>query len=149
MNYQQSHASIIEKLYSMGVKEHSKYSLEEILNRQNPDEITIKYLLAFHKGLTELLDQKKLPWIARTNDRGLTYMCSEDKAFIYLGIWKSFVSNLYFTGKQDIEGLIKGNWVTGDDNLGCVRYRVSDDHTLGQAIRFGLESYYIAHSWKG
>ena len=148
MNYQQSHASIIEKLYSMGVQEHSKYSFEEILSRQDPDLISEKYLLAFHRGLTELLDQKGLPWIARTNDIGLTYMCNEDKAFIMLGIRKSFISNLYFTGNQYIEGLIKGNWVKKNDNLGCVRYGVSDDHSLRLAIKFGLESYKIADDWE-
>ena len=147
MNYQQSPFTIFEKLYSMGVQEHSKYSLREILNRQDPDLISEKYLLAFHKGLTELLDQKRLPWISRTNHRGLTYMCNERKAFIYLMINKKFISLMYFTGNQLIDGLIKGNWVNKDDNLGCEVFRVTDDHTLRIAVKFGLESYYIAENW--
>jgi len=147
MNYQQSHASVIEKLYSMGVQEHSKYSFEEILSRQDPDLISEKYLLAFHKGLTELLDKVGLAWECRTNDRGLTYMCNEDKAFIYLTINKSFISILFFTGNQHIKGLIKGNWSTKKDNQGCKRFRVVDDHSLRLAINFALESYQIADDW--
>jgi hypothetical protein len=146
MNYQSPHATLIEKLCSMGVKENSKYSLEEILNRQDPDLISGKYLLAFHKGLTELLDKVGLPWECRTNDRGLTYF-SEGRAFIMLSINNSFISILFFTGKLDIKGLEKANWSTGSDNSGCVRFKVSDDHSLRLAIKFGLLSYFIADNW--
>lgn len=146
MNYQQPHATLIEKLYSMGVREQSKFSLREILNCQDPDPVSVKYLLAFHKGFTELLDQKVLPWECRTNDRGLTYYCPK-KAFIMLSINKSFISILFFTGHQQIEGLVKGNWENGKDNLGCKRFRVLDDHSLRQAIKFGLELYHIAENW--
>lgn len=146
MNIQQSHSTIIEQLNSIGVQEHSKYSIEDILNRQNPDEISIKYLLAFHKALTELLDQIGLPWKSHTNDRGLTCWC-EGRAFIMLGINKRFISILFFTGKQHIKGLKKGNWSTGNDKLGSSRFRVSDDHSLSLALRFGLLSYFIADNW--
>lgn len=147
MNYQSPHATLIEKLYSMGVKGKSKYSLAEILNSQSPGEISVKYLLAFHKELTDLLDQMGLPWECRTNDRGLTYLCNEGKAFIYLIINKSCISILFFTGKQEIKGLDKANWSTGSDNSGCVRFKVSDDRSMKQAIRFGLLSYFIADNW--
>lgn len=105
MNYQSPHATLIEKLYSMGVKEKSKYSLAEILNSQSPGEISVKYLLAFHKELTDLLDQMGLPWECRTNDRGLSYLC-EDKAFIMLSINNEYISILFYTGNQRIKGLI-------------------------------------------
>ena len=111
MRNQQSHYKIIEQLFSMGVKEHSKYSIGEILNRQDPNESSANYLLAFHKGLTELLDQKGLPWSCRTDDRGLTHFC-ENKAFIMLSINKGFISILFFTGDQVIEGLVKANVLT-------------------------------------
>jgi hypothetical protein len=148
MNYQNPHATLIEKLYSMGVQEHSKYSFREILNRQDPDLNSTKHLLAFHKGLTERLNQKKLPWIARTNDRGLSYMCSEYKAFIFLAINQSFISNIYFTGNKTIDLLRKGNWLKANDNLGSERFRIIDECTLKLGIKFALESHKIAAEWE-
>lgn len=148
MKYLQPHASIAQKLYSMGVQEHSKFTLSEILYQQNPDLISAKYLLAFHRELKVLLDQKNSQWFARTHHRGLTYMYNERKAFIYLDINKSHISISFFTGNQQIVGLIKGNWSRGTDNLGCKRFSVTDDFTLKLAVKFGLDSYEIAAAWE-
>lgn len=148
MNHIQSHISIIQKLYSMGVQEHSKFKLSEILNQQNPGLTTAKYLLAFQKELKVLLDQKDPDWFARTHHRGLTYMCNDRKAFIYLDINQSHLSLVFFTGNQQIEGLIKGNWSKGTDNLGCKRFIVNNDLTLNLAFKFALASFEIAKGWE-
>lgn len=147
MNHLQSLTSIIQKLYSMGVQEHSKFTLSEILNQQNPDLATVMYLLAFHRELKVLLDQKDPDWFARTHHRGLSYMCNDHKAFIYLDIRKHHLSLAFFTGNQQIPGLIKGNWSRATDNLGCKRFIVIDDNTLKLAVKFALDSYRIADNW--
>lgn len=148
MSHLQSQTSIVQKLYSMGVQEHSKFTLSEILNRQNPDLTTAKNLLAFHGELKTLLDQENLKWFARTHHRGLSYMCNDHKAFIYLDIRKGHLSLAFFTGNQHINGLTKGNWSRATDNLGSKRFIVTNDLTLKLAVKFAFVSNKIAEEWE-
>jgi hypothetical protein len=131
----------------MKVQEHSKYSVEQIIEKQKVESSAVDLLLKFHEEFARLMRLKNLPLIARTNDRGLTYLCSQNKGFIFLSVNQRMISLRFFTGDNKIEGLRKSLWINGNDNLGSENFRVVDDNALQRAIEFAIKSYDIALSW--
>jgi hypothetical protein len=64
-----------------------------------------------------------------------------------LNIHQKSVSARFFTGNKRIEGLKKANWVNKGDNLGSETFRIVDEATLSQAVRFALKAYEISVDW--
>ncbi len=138
---------IKNRLLEMKVQEHSKYTIEQILEKQKVESSAGDLLLKFHEEFSRLMRLKNLPLITRTNDRGLTYLCNQNKGFIFLSVNQRMISLRFFTGDSKIEELRKGLWVNGNDNLGSENFRVVDDNALQRAIEFAIMSYDIALSW--
>ena len=79
----------------------------------------------------------------RTNTYGLGLFCSK-RTFVWVDVRTNFFSVQCFTGSGLIDGLKKANWITGSDNLGSPKFRVTDENTLQMAIKFGLKAYELA-----
>jgi hypothetical protein len=127
--------------------DQSKYTIERIFEIQKASDIVERILLSFHLDLTNQLNQKSLDWVARTNIRGITYMCNYSKVFIYVDVFQQFISTKFFTGNSNIEGIRKANWVTSENYQGSETFRIVDDDSLKQAVQFALKAYEIAMNW--
>ena len=128
--------------------DESKYIIEEVFEVQKASDDVERFVVNFHQDLIQQLNQKNLPWLARVNVRGITYLCNENKAFIFFEVHMKFTSVKFFTGNSWIEGLKKANWENGGDNWGSETYRIVDVFSLKQAVRFSLKAYEIAEKWE-
>lgn len=127
--------------------DESKYTIEQIFEDQKASDTVERFVLVFHKDLVQQLTQRNLIWLSRTNVRGITYLCNEKKAFMFVDVHTKFVSLKFFTGNTTIEGLIKANWLNKGDNLGSETYRIVDDFSLKQALVFAMKAYEIGADW--
>ena len=127
--------------------DESKYAIEQIFKYQKASDTVERFILAFHKDLVQQLNQGNLVWFSRTNVRGITYLCNEKKAFMFVDVRINFVSLKFFTGNDTINGLIKANWINKGDNLGSETYRIVDDFSLKRALVYAIKAYEISVDW--
>jgi len=59
-------------------------------------------------------------------------------------VFQECITNKFFTGNSDLDGLKKGTWINKDDNLSSEPFRIVDNHSLNQAVHFALMAYKIA-----
>ena len=124
--------------------DQSRYTIDQIFERQKPDESVIKYLSIFHERLATQIELKQKYFEARTNIIGFSYFCNDKKAFLFLTVCQHFLSLRLFTGNKSISGIIKGIWLNKGDNIGCKPFRIIDDATLNKGIHYAIEAYMIA-----
>jgi len=124
-----------------------RYSLDQIFERQKPDEFVKTLLAAFHEQLAYQIEIKQKYFVAKTCNIGISYFCNDKKAFLFLNLCQPYLSLRFFTGHQTINGIIKGIWLNKNDNLGCKPFRVYDNATLNIALRSAIEAYKIAEEW--
>ena len=127
--------------------DESKYAIEQIFKYQKASDTVERFILAFHKDLVQQLNQGNLVWFSRTHVRGITYLCNEKKAFMFVDVRINFVSLKFFTGNDTINGLIKANWINKGDNLGSETYRIVDDFSLKRALVYAIKAYEISVDW--
>jgi len=127
--------------------DESKYFLNEIIENKSAEPTTYKLLEVFHSKLLTDLKKEGLSWQARTHVKGITYFCSDQKAFLMLDIARRFLSCKFFTGHGVINGLGKGTWLHGGETCGSERFRIKDDKTLDRSVRFAIEAYGLAKEW--
>jgi hypothetical protein len=128
--------------------DQSKYTIKQVFENQKVPDFIERITFAFHTKLSEQLSRRNLNWFARTHIFGISYFCNDQKTFLWVNIYQKFISIKYFTGKSLIKGIIKANWVTGDDNMGSEPYRVMDEASISQAVQFAINAYEIAVNWK-
>ncbi|HOW39507.1 MAG TPA: hypothetical protein PL123_03115 [Bacteroidales bacterium] len=128
--------------------DQSKYTINQVFeNQKAPDNIK-EITFAFHKTLSEQLGMENLNWFARTHIFGISYFCNDQKTFLWVNIYQKFISLKYFTGNSSIEGIIKANWIKGNDNVGSEPYRIMDESSINRAVEFAIKAYKIAVNWK-
>ena len=127
--------------------EQQKHFIEQIFENQNTDPSVRKILLSFHEELSLYLNSKGLEWLARTHKIGITYFYNKRKAFLFINVFRDFITVKYFTGNEKIEGLGKGIWLNREDNLGSNPFRVVDTASLRQAVQYAIKAYEIAMNW--
>lgn len=121
-------------------------NFEDIIARY--PELIEKITFAFHTELNEQLSRRNLNWFAKTHIFGISYFCNNQKTFLWVNIYQKFISLKYFTDNASIEGIIKANWIKGNDNVGSEPYRVRDESSIQRAVKFALKAYEIAVNWK-
>ncbi|MCJ7447724.1 MAG: endonuclease NucS [Bacteroidales bacterium] len=129
--------------------DQSRYSLEQVFKQQKATDFVNRAALAFHNKLIQQLNQRGLTWSARTHIRGITYLCTSNKAFLWFNINQQYISIKFFTGNGNIEGLRKGTWVNKDDKLSSEPFKIVDNESIGQAVNFSLKAYEISVNWSG
>jgi len=129
--------------------DQSKYSLEQMYEKQKPNESVKNIINKFHEILINKLRVDNKYIIIRTNGVGFTYFVNDKKAFIFSLICQNYLSMRFFTGNSIIKGLNKGIWLSKNDNLGSETFRITDDDSLMRAIDFALIAYKIAEEWPG
>ncbi len=127
--------------------DQSRHSLEKIFENQKASPSVRELLITLHVKLTQELEQKNLEWLARTHMRGITYKCNERKAFMIVDVRQRFLAYGFFTGNSRIDGLEKGNWMQGEDNMGTKVYRITDSASLERAVLFAMKAYEITQNW--
>jgi hypothetical protein len=55
----------------------------------------------------------------------------------------------FFTGNKNIEGLKKGNWVNKDDKLSTEPFKIVDNKSINEAVKFAMKAYEISANWSG
>ena len=80
----------------------------------------------------------------RTHKIGVTGFSRQGKGFMFVNLRQSFVAILYFTGKGNIPGLEKRNWLNKDDNMGSETYKITDDAAIKKAVGFALAAWDLA-----
>jgi len=119
-----------------------KYSLKSRLSDSSP---SIKHLLfKFNEETADIAKKHKTEIIAKTHIRGLSYFITPKRAFLFLNIRNEFLSLVFYTGKDKISGLAKGNWNDGGDNCGSKTFRIENDKSLSEALKFADRSFEIA-----
>ena len=127
--------------------DQSKHSIEKIFEKQMASPSVRNLLLTLHEDLARELNRKNLNWIARTHCIGITYLCNDQKAFMFVNVRKQFISIYFFTGNSSINGLKKNNWINRGDNKGSETYRIFDKPSLERAVLFAMKAYEIALNW--
>jgi len=128
--------------------DQSKYTIKQVFENQKAPDSIERITFSFHKTLGEQLNRRNLNWFARTHIFGISYFCNDQKTFLWVNVYQKFISIKYFTGNSIIEGIIKANWVTGNDNMGSEPYRVKDEDSMIKAVEFAIKAYEIAVDWK-
>ena len=129
--------------------DQSKYLLEQIFNNQKAFDSVKMMALGFHNELIQQLHKRKLIWSARTHIRGITYFCTNNKAFLFYNINQEYIMIKFFTGNKNIEGLKKGNWVNKDDKLSTEPFKIVDNKSINEAVKFAMKAYEISANWSG
>jgi hypothetical protein len=120
-----------------------KYSLSSRLAGSDP---SVKALLKkFNEGMAKIARSNKTEIFARTHIRGMSYFIAPKRAFIFLNIRNDFLSLVFYTGKAEIPGLLKANWIQGKDYKGSETFRVGDDQSLATALEFANRSFDIVY----
>jgi hypothetical protein len=127
--------------------DQSKYTIEEVFDNQKADNRVIELLTVFHERLLTTLENKDKQYYIRTHIRGLTYFCNDRKAFMGMDIRQSFLSIVFFTGNNIINGISKGIWVNRGDNRGSERCRIFNESSINPALDMALEAHRIAKEW--
>lgn len=126
----------------------SKYSIKQVLENQKAPDYIEKLTYAFHQTLIEQLEKRSLNWFARTHIFGISYFCNDQKTFLWVNIYQKFISIKYFTGNESIAGIVKANWIKGNDNVGSEPFRIMDESSIPLAVEFAIKAYEIAMNWK-
>ena len=82
--------------------DESKYTIEQIFNGQKASDPVERIVIDFHKDIVQQFAARNLICLSRTNVMGITYMCNEKKAFMFLNVHVKFVSLIFFTGNYHI-----------------------------------------------
>jgi hypothetical protein len=125
--------------------DQTRYTLDQILERQKPDECIKTHLSDFHNNLAGQLQKKY--FVAKTHKIGISYFANDKKAFLFLNVCQQYLSLKFFTGHQNLNGMIKGIWLNKNDNLGCKPFRVKDKATVDIALGSAIEAHKIAEEW--
>lgn len=131
---------------SLLIKE-SKYSLDSRLG--NKSDTTRTLLEKFNNGISKLSNQLNTDIFAKTHIRGLTYAIANGKAFIFLNFSNDYLSLIFYTGDENIDGLFKANWMRKGDHQGSKTFRIKDEFTLNEAFSFAKESLKITNKLYG
>ena len=125
--------------------DESKHKLSDVLDLLSKDLISM--FNSFHATMGELSNKLflngKTPIRVRTNIRGVTYLVSEKKAFIYADFQKKSIGLNFYTGGNQIPGLHKTMWNVGGDNKGG-RFNIRTEDDIGIALGYGKQAYDIA-----
>jgi len=127
--------------------DQSRYTINQVLERQKPDDSVKELLVIFNERLSSLIELKQKTLIVRTCNIGFSHFCNDKKAFLFLNVCQKFLSLKFFTGHKDILGLEKGIWLNKNDNMGSKPYHVFDNTTLNQALQYAIEAHKIAEEW--
>ena len=121
--------------------------IKDVCNAQRASSQVKNLLSTFHNNLITSLDNRGQFWIAKTHQGGITYFCSERKAFVYLNINRDFLSMKFFSGTGKISKMQKGTWNRSGEDCGSQNYRIVDTSSLQRAVGFALEAYQLAKNW--
>lgn len=124
-----------------------RYTLDQIFERKKPDEFVKTLLSVFHDNLAAQIGANQKYFVAKTHNIGISYFCNDKKSFLFLNICQQYLSLRFFTGHQNINGIIKGIWLNKNDNLGCKPFKVKDKASLDIALSSAIEAYKIAEEW--
>jgi hypothetical protein len=127
--------------------DESKYQIRDILLAQKSEDKTRMLFERFHSELSIEFKKVGYSFHSRTHIRGVTYFANEKKAFLGLNIQQSFLSLLFFTGKYQVIGLQKSNWMRSGDNNGSKMFKVNGDSSIHEAVRASILCYRIAAAW--
>jgi len=130
----------------IGIDE-DKYSLQQVIKNTSSEATTQKLLEAFHHKLRKNLIDLGFFWKGRTHVRGITYLCTDQKAFLILNLTRRFLSCIFFTGHVRIKGLNKGIWLNSGETCGSERLRIRDDESIDRAVKFAVEAHILAKEW--
>jgi hypothetical protein len=125
----------------------SKYQIRDILLAQKSEDKTRMLFERFHSELSIEFKKVEYSFHSRTHIRGVTYFANDKKAFLGLNIQQSYLSLLFFTGKYQVIGLQKGNWMRAGDNNGSKMFKVNDGTSIHEAVRAAILCYRIAAEW--
>lgn len=127
--------------------DESKYQIRDILLAQKSEDKTRMLFERFHSELSIEFKKVGYSFHSRTHIRGVTYFANVKKAFLGLNIQRSYLSFLFFTGKYQVTGLLKGNWMRAGDNNGSKMFKVNDGTSIHEAVRAAILCYRIAATW--
>jgi hypothetical protein len=118
-----------------------KHALENLLNRLSSELRPLFF--EFHNQLMSSIS-RGIP-APRTHDRGVTYRCTEKKAFIYVNFNNRSISLNYYTGSGNIKGLDKTTWSSGNDRKGGL-FNIRSHADISHAVEYAKQAYRIALS---
>jgi len=64
-----------------------------------------------------------------------------------MDVRQKYLSLVFFTGNNIINGISKGIWVNKGDNNGSERYRIFDESSINTAVDMAIEAHRIAKEW--
>ena len=124
--------------------EEPKYHLSQIIAMQRASPAAVELLVELVNGIDARLQSIGQSVVFRTHVRGVTAFCNATKGFMFINLRQDFITALYFTGKETIPGLVKANWLNGNDNAGSETFSVTDSSWVKTAVEFACASYAIA-----
>jgi len=123
------------------ILDESKYTLESRIKSATPDTklLFFKFQNEIGKFSKELWGRKNHKILARPHIRGVTYLISENRAFIFLDFRKNFLYLNFYTGNHEVDGVVKGNWIAGGDQKGGKIY-IHEEEDIKIAINAAKKS---------
>ena len=122
----------------------TKYRLSDVIKRQGADLLAEALLRTFLQKVESNLKAQGRYIAIRTHLRGVTALSSSRKAFMLMDLTRCGFSVVFFTGKGQIPGLAKANWLCAGDNAGAERYRVTNRPELNKAVGFAMRAWELA-----
>jgi hypothetical protein len=128
--------------------DQSRHGIEKIFREQKATFSVKGLAIIFYRGLIQQLNSKNHFWLARTHKRGISFLCDDNKAFMWVNINKEFISVKFFSGSSTIEELEKGTWSSKNDHLSTQPFRIEDDTSLNQALNYAFQAYGVTNEWR-
>lgn len=124
--------------------EERKYHLTQVISMQRASPSAVALLTDLLNGIDEALRSAGKAVHFRTHVRGVTAFCNATKGFMFINLCQDYITALFFTGKETIPGLVKANWLNGNDNAGSKTFAVRDSRCVTAAVAFACASFAIA-----
>ena len=138
------------KAYFSFELDEAKYNLDDIIKKTSPDIQNICYYLNDKMKIfsKELYAKGYYKIYAKTHKYGISYFCTEKKSFLFLNIRHKFISLIFYTGGNKIEGVIPCNWITGTDRNGG-KMTLNKIEDVDAAISAAKVAYFLAFNESG
>ena len=124
--------------------EEPKYHLSQVISMQRASPAAVALLVETVNRIDARLRANGKGVVFRTHVRGVTAFCNTTKGFMFINLRQDYITALYFTGMETIPGLVKANWLNGNDNAGSETFSVTDSSWIKTAVDFACASYAIA-----
>jgi len=121
--------------------DQSLNKLDMVLERKKSAPEVVRLLDQFNGRLARECAQREWYLRACISDRGIAYHAGENMVFVWLAFCRNWLSVQCFSGRGQIKGLKKANWIRGGDNRGAEMFRINDDATLDRAVGFALQAH--------